>query len=258
MEIVKITREYREIDGEFKFFRRKLILEKDSTFFYAYTFEPRQRIKDVKIDELDLHPIPNEEIYPSFVSGITLAPDPLPDDCYIKRPGLQHYNPDAPVGRRLSDIVIEEIQVCETLKRHPHINIAEYFGCTIRNNHVDGLVFTKYPITLAARLKDTDRPLHVEACLSGIEDGLAHLHGLGLIHNDINPENIMLREDDTPVLIDFNTCQRDGEVCRSAGSGVWSPAKMDLSIQENDYYGLSKIKEGLVSGQMLRNIEPSR
>jgi len=258
MKIVVINREYREIDGEFKFFRRKLILEQDNTFFYAYTFEPRQWIKDVKIDKFDLQVIPTGEIYPPVSPGITLVPDPLPNHSYIKRPGLQHYNPDAPVGCRLSDIVMDEIRICETLKQHPHINIAQYCGCTVRNNYVDGLVFTKYPTTLAARLKDTDRPLDVEACLRGIEDSLIHLHGLGLIHNDINPENIMLREDDTPVLIDFNTCQREGEVCRSAGSGVWSPAKMDLSVRENDYYGLSKIKEGLVSGQMLRNIEPSR
>ena len=258
MKIVAINREYREINGEFKFFHRRLILQQSDTFFYAYTFEPRQRINDVKIHELDLRSILTEEIYPSFFLGITLAPDPLPNNSYIKRPGLQHYNPDAPVGRRLSDIVMDEILVCETLKQHPHINIAQYFGCTVRNDCVDGLVFTKYPITLAARLKDTNRPLDVEACLRGIEDGLTHLHAIGLIHNDINPENIMLQEDDTPVIIDFNACQREGEICRSAGSGVWSPAKMDLSVRGNDYYGFSKIKEGLLCGQMLRNIEPSR
>jgi hypothetical protein len=41
-------------------------------------------------------------------------------------------------------------------------------------------------MTLADRLEEQNHPLRSEIYLSGIESGLKHLHGLGLVHNDIN------------------------------------------------------------------------
>lgn len=37
---------------------------------------------------------------------------------------------------------------------------------------------------------------------------LEHVHDNGLLHNDISPENIILANRNTPVLIDFGTCSR--------------------------------------------------
>lgn len=48
--------------------------------------------------------------------------------------------------------------------------------------------------------------------LSGIAKGLQSLHGaLGLVHNDINPENIMLDDKGHPEIIDFDSCRRLGK-----------------------------------------------
>lgn len=41
--------------------------------------------------------------------------------------------------------------------------------------------------------------------LEGILAAIKHLHSLGTVHNDINPANIMLDEDDTLNLIDFDS-----------------------------------------------------
>ena len=256
MEIVDNTRTFREVDGKLEFYRNTLILKKGDVFYYAFTYVRRQLIRKIKIDELDVHPIPIDTICPPYSLDLTLAPDPLPQNCYVKGPRYIEYKPDAPVGRRPCDRLMKEIRICEILKEHPHPNIAQYMGCTVHNNRINGLVFTKYHTTLADRFEDKHRPLRPAFYLEGIESGLKHLHGLGLIHNDINPSNIMLRNDDTPVIIDFDSCQHEGDKCTSAGTKGWSLEDMRFSVAQNDYYGLRKIQEALENGRMPEDPKP--
>jgi serine/threonine protein kinase len=256
MEITDISRTYREIDGQLKFYRNTVILQKDNVFFFAHTYDQFQPQHKINIEELNIYPIPIEEIYPQFSANFTVAPHPIPQGFFVKQPDFLAYNPDAPVGRRPCDTLMEEIRICEILKDNPHPNIAQYLGCTVTDNRISGLVFTKYKVTLADRFEDKLRPLRPEIYLKGIESGLHHLHGLGLIHNDINPENIMLQEDDTPVIIDFDACQREGDMCRGAGTYPWCLDDMEFSTAENDYYGLAKIREALENGKMPDSDEP--
>lgn len=66
----------------------------------------------------------------------------------------------------------------------------------------------------------------------------------------------MLREDDTAVIIDFNTCQYEGEKRRSGGTDPWCPEEMEYAVRENDYYGLQKIREVSENGKMPDDDEP--
>ncbi len=53
---------------------------------------------------------------------------------------------------------------------------------------------------LAGGPLETERAL---AILRGVAEGLAAAHRLGVIHRDLKPANVLLREDGTPVLVDF-------------------------------------------------------
>jgi hypothetical protein len=59
------------------------------------------------------------------------------------------------------------------------------------------------------RLKDTDLSLGPEPCLKGIEAGLNHFDGLGLVR-DLNPETIMLQEDGSVVILDLALASLQG------------------------------------------------
>ena len=53
--------------------------------------------------------------------------------------------------------------------------------------------------------------------LDGVEKGIRHLYNLGLVHNDLNPANIMFDGAYRPVVIDFNACSPEGYDLRMIG-----------------------------------------
>lgn len=66
--------------------------------------------------------------------------------------------------------------------------------------------------TLDSYMERLGRPLtfeETEAIFNPLLDGLSAIHGKGLLHLDIKPENIFLRSDSTPVLIDFGGARHD-------------------------------------------------
>jgi len=256
MELVLLSRKYRDVDGKPTFDRNTLILKNHEQYFCAYSYDRFFRQDNRNLEELDMYPIPSGDIYPPFSPAYTLAPLPLSPECFVKHPDLLAYAPDTPVGGRPCDQFGEELRICEILRQHPHPNIAEYLGCTVRDNLVIGLVFRKYSTTLAHRFDDTVLPLRTDVYLRGIMSGIMHLHDIGLIHNDINPDNIMLRDDDTPAIIDFDTCQAEGEKCKSAGTEPWSLEEMEFAVRENDYHGFQKIREALENRKLPEDDEP--
>ena len=48
----------------------------------------------------------------------------------------------------------------------------------------------------------------VMSLLDALTSGLAAVHGAGLVHRDVKPANVMLRDDGSPVLIDFGAVRR--------------------------------------------------
>ncbi|KAG5991209.1 hypothetical protein E4U52_003907 [Claviceps spartinae] len=95
-------------------------------------------------------------------------------------------------------------------------------------------------MTLRERMNestDFDKDLFID----GIERGIRHLHSLGIVHNDINPRNVMFDELDRPIIIDFDSWQREGQkLGYKAGTLDWRIEGTEYARFENDFYGLSK------------------
>src|ERR1700688_3433685 len=86
--------------------------------------------------------------------------------------------------------------------RHPNIVNVYDFG---EHDGVPYMIIEYVPGgSLATRLSrgPLDTPTALKY-LRGIAAGLDHAHGLGIVHRDVKPANVLLEKDDTPVLADF-------------------------------------------------------
>ena len=65
-----------------------------------------------------------------------------------------------------------------------------------------------------------------EAFMKSLGSAIHHLHSLDLAHNDLNPANILVAEDGTPILIDFGSARKIGEkLSMSRGTKAGSIAR---------------------------------
>ena len=129
-----------------------------------------------------------------------------------------HVNSDATVALKVLPVAwgaAEEFRVRLTreaaaLQQIDHPNVVKLFevgeiesrlggGCYLAMewipNALDRLLWAQYP-----------EPLRVDHALrlaQGVAEGLSAVHVAELVHRDVKPSNILLREDGTPVLIDF-------------------------------------------------------
>ena len=80
--------------------------------------------------------------------------------------------------------------------------------------------------------------------LESLKSAVEYLHTLGLAHNDINPDNIMVKNG-LPVLIDFDSCQPFGKRLQSLGTERWYENVFYTSEKGHDIYSLGKLQEWL-------------
>lgn len=124
------------------------------------------------------------------------------EDCYRKAPGLTYF-----LYSELEADIQRELEVCEVLRRHTHPNLTTYYGCREENGRATGICFKRYKETLSGKVnprylnknrfrasghEQVDHSLREN--FYGILEGIKDLHSPGLVHNDINPSNIMLDE----------------------------------------------------------------
>lgn len=251
MEICEQNEAFIEEDGDLVFDHTKIIVKgKEDEYFYARVQHRHvDRPSDIDLSALDLIKIPIDNVWPKLSPNLTQAPTPLPNNSYLKQPSLLYYG-DTNASLRFDEQILNEAKVCEVLKQNPHPNIATYRGCVVRDGRIRGLCFAKYPLTLAQRMQVDNQsiyaPLDIDTCLQGIKNGVAHLHNLGLIHNDLNPSNIMM-DGDNPVIIDFDSCKQIGEkLGLKAGTIGWAMSELgDIAKLENDEYGIAKLEQWL-------------
>jgi serine/threonine protein kinase len=96
--------------------------------------------------------------------------------------------------------------------------------------------------------------------LTRIAEALAAVHGCGVLHRDLKPPNIMLREDGQIVLIDFGLARSLGSGTRSTRAGVLRGSPYYMSPEQaqgleldprSDLYSL-----GVIFFEMLTGTKP--
>lgn len=200
---------------------------------------------EFNLDELDAPPpIPFDHLVTLWQNTYLQAADPLPPDAYIKSlsPITYRFDHPAAIGEELR----HEIEAYTLLSTHPHPNICRFYGCIRDGKYATGLALRRFPATLQS-LRDAESSLALTRLrvLRGIKRGLDHLHSLGLVHNDLNPNNIMIDDDSNPVIVDFGSCRREGAPKdRTAGTPGWY-RESDRSVKENDYFALGLIARWL-------------
>ena len=74
--------------------------------------------------------------------------------------------------------------------------------------------------------------------LQPIADALTRAHDAGVVHRDVKPENIMLRPDGSPVLMDFGIAQMiDMPTLTATGTILGSPAHMAPEVIDGSEVG---------------------
>ncbi|KIH91140.1 hypothetical protein SPBR_09091 [Sporothrix brasiliensis 5110] len=247
MEICEQSQAFVQQDGDLVFDHTKFILRQGGEYFFARSSKRFPKSSTVDVSLLRTEKIPVDKVWPPMEPRFTAAPDPLPPNSFVKSPSLLYFG-DTPAALEPGIQVTAEVEACEVLRQHPHPNIARYFGCVSEHGRIKGLCFVRYSMTLAQRLQDA-ASLDKALCLQGIKNGVDHMHNLGLVHNDLNPSNIMM-DGDTPVIIDFDSYQRIGEkLGRKSGTTGWTIKGSEYARLENDEYSVAKIRELLMEGR---------
>jgi serine/threonine protein kinase len=91
--------------------------------------------------------------------------------------------------------------------------------------------------------------------LTGVLDGLDAVHKRATLHRDLKPSNIILRPDETPVLIDFGSARdfqsRNSKSVTAIATAGYSPPEQSIGGQQGpwtDLYALGAIAYRIVSG----------
>jgi serine/threonine protein kinase len=151
------------------------------------------------------------------------------------------------------------IREARTLARFDHPNIVRVLSVFEFNNTAYMVMRFERGETLAALLERRHALPETELMrvLMPILDGLELVHNAGFIHRDIKPDNILIRDDGTPVLLDFGSARyalgRSRTVTILVAPG-YAPFEQYYSSGENqgawtDIYGLGATCYRAIAGR---------
>lgn len=131
----------------------------------------------------------------------------------------------------------------EKIFKIQHPNIVKYYGGQTKRGRITCIVLKQYDYTLSQYIHQPDfQHLDKARFLDALDSAVAFIHSLGLAHNDINPDNIMIGEDGLPVLLDFGSCAPYEQVLQSLGTEGWYEKLFFTSEKEHDDFALNKMK----------------
>ncbi|CAG8981448.1 hypothetical protein HYALB_00013737 [Hymenoscyphus albidus] len=269
MILQKISQCFDFVDGVLQYQYTKVLFLEGGNIYHARTqfrIPSNLNITLRKEDLTHITLIPFESYCPLYLPEFTLAPESSLEDYYIKSPNLMSYED----GWNVCETVLNDIRACEILKKHPSPNIAKYHGCQVYNGRVTGLCFSRYPQTLMEMVnprhlnrdeffQETPKITKNRAShyIRGVERGIRHIHTLNLVHNDINLDNIMITQDDNPVIIDFDSCLQEGMPLGSTTKRTfqWHDPSVHLSQTSNDDWAFKEVCRWLTGGRSANSEE---
>ncbi|CAK7226871.1 hypothetical protein SEUCBS140593_006389 [Sporothrix eucalyptigena] len=283
METIKSWECFKRVDGRFQFHRMEGILRQADGQIITARWKTRTAAPEEDSGLENIQSLDTKDRGPQMKPGWTTCPEDFINErnFYIKKPTLMDH-----LDRDLATRITYDIEACEHLHMNPHPHLATYHGCLISaTEYVEGLCFQRYCISL----EDACNPRHLNkqqflqqgpqrslvflttkdgssasvqllpGHFGGLIDGIQHLHSLGLVHNDVNPSNIMLDIDDSNppqvklILIDFDSCRpRSTSLIETNARRThpWHDPAVTVSLESNDLDALAEVRVWLFGGDI--------
>ncbi|CDO76701.1 hypothetical protein BN946_scf184975.g10 [Trametes cinnabarina] len=96
-----------------------------------------------------------------------------------------------------------EMKVVRTLKHEPHPSIIPFYSFIITPSYAL-ITMAYHPRLITVEVSEPHAKEWFRSLLSGVD----FLHKRGVVHNDIKPANILLSNENVPVLVDFGFAER--------------------------------------------------
>jgi len=147
------------------------------------------------------------------VSSVYLARELASDDMVVLK--ILRQMPDFG-GEAAFDRFLQEY---ELIAKIDHPNIVRIFDLGVADDHA--FIAMEYCAkgSLKPRIQKGLEPLRAYALMRQIAAALVELHAAGILHRDLKPTNVMFREDDTLVLIDFGLAKQAQLRAEITGTG---------------------------------------
>ncbi len=149
---------------------------------------------------------------------------------------------------------LEEARLMARFRHANIVHVRRFFEM-----HGTGYIVLNYERggTLATRLEAGPPPeAELRKWIDGILDGLDSVHDQAALHRDLKPNNVIIREDGSPVLIDFGAARdfkgrRSRSITAIATPGYSPPEQYGVGGQQGpwtDFYALGAILYRAVAG----------
>ncbi|EPE04200.1 serine threonine-protein kinase [Ophiostoma piceae UAMH 11346] len=244
--------------------------EDNATIYFGQVDAPKREVSLERAKQ-SLARIPDDALYPVLPAELQAnATEQLPPpdtQYYLKRPKILNYR-HAVGTTDLADHLLEEALTLDLLRRNPHPNVGVCDGYWVppgKHGRMAGIILRRYSMTLHDYIglqksgSDSEDPAAAAAAaavraakyMQELTAAADHLHSLGVAHNDINPRNIMLDENDSIVLVDLGSCKPLGEELTEFGTPPFNEGFDEVSAKKNDEIGLQQIQAwlGLAAAQ---------